>query len=63
MTKRQPELMNEWGTRFHGRAKNDGGDVWWYEEPLSDGTVRRHPLMPVTPRADGEQPPEGASCT
>ena len=53
--KRQPELMDEWGTIFYGQAKT-AGDVWWFEERLIDGTIKRHPLMPVLPRADGEQP-------
>lgn len=46
----QPELMNEFGTKFYGRAKTDGA-IWWYEERLSDGTVKRHALMPVHPIA------------
>lgn len=49
--KRQPELMNEWGTKFFGRAKTVTGEVWWYEEQASDGTVKRHALMPVHPVA------------
>jgi hypothetical protein len=43
---KQPELMNEWGTRFYGRAKTDG-NVWWYEEWTHNGTIRRIPLIPV----------------
>lgn len=50
----QPDLMNEWGTRFYGKAKH-AGDVWWYEEPLSNGTIKLHPLIPVSPLVcDGE---------
>lgn len=43
----QPELTNEWGTRFYGKAKTASGDLWWHEEPMADGTIKRHPLMPV----------------
>lgn len=31
--------------RFYDRAKTDGS-VWWWEERRSDGSVKRHPLMP-----------------
>lgn len=43
---KQPELMNEWGTRFYGKAETDTGDVWWY---VQDG--KKIPLMPVNPIA------------
>jgi hypothetical protein len=44
---KQPELMDECGTKFHGRAKTDNGNIWWYEERLSDGSIKRHVLLPV----------------
>lgn len=42
----QPELVNEWGTPFRGRAETITGDVWWY-------TVghKRYPLLPAAARA------------
>jgi hypothetical protein len=51
MTQRpqQPELMDEFGVRFHGRAETVTGDVWWYEQ---DGN--RYPLLPAQARTDGE---------
>lgn len=46
---KQPELINEWGTRFYGKACTDNGNTWWYEEKLSNGTIKKHPLIPITP--------------
>jgi len=54
---RQPELMNEWGTKFYGKAKTDTGNIWWYEEQMSDGRIKRHPLLPVHPCAALEPKP------
>ena len=48
MTK-QPKLKNEWGTQFFGVAKSDGGDLWYYEEHLSNGEIKKHPLMLMHP--------------
>lgn len=45
---KQPALMDEWGTQFYGKAKSNG-DIWWYEEELSDGTIKRHALLPINP--------------
>jgi len=49
---RQPELMNEWGTRFYGRAKTDNGNIWWYEEKFNDGSIKKYALIPVHPHTN-----------
>ena len=48
----QPELMNEWGTRFYGRAKTDNGNIWWYEEKFNDGSIKKYALIPVHPHTN-----------
>jgi hypothetical protein len=47
----QPELMTKWGTRFYGEAQTATGDIWWYEERMSGGSIKRHALLPVHPVA------------
>jgi hypothetical protein len=52
LRRKQPELMNEFGVTFHGRAETIDGNLWWYE---SGG--KRYPLMPRHPQdgvPDGE---------
>jgi hypothetical protein len=39
-------------TEFYGKAKTATGDVWWFEVRQDDGSVRRIPLMPVTPTTE-----------
>jgi hypothetical protein len=49
----QPDLhMPGWPEmRFHGRAETDG-QIWWWEERMKDGSIKRHPLMPYTALAN-----------
>jgi hypothetical protein len=44
----QPRLRLA-GCEFFGEAKTVTGNVWWYEEPQGDGSVRRIPLIPIEP--------------
>lgn len=37
---------------YFGEAKTISGSIWWYEEKLKDGTVRRVPLQPVEPKTE-----------
>lgn len=55
MTERttQPELMDEWGCAFYGKAKHVG-DLWYYDDPQDDGTIKRRPLLPRRVIAHGE---------
>jgi hypothetical protein len=50
MTERpqQPDLhMPGWPElRFYGKAETAAGDVWWYEDRMGDGSIKRHPLQP-----------------
>ena len=39
---RQPELINEWGCQFFGRAETITGHTWWYE----DARGKRRGLLP-----------------
>lgn len=43
----QPDLhMPGWPEmRFYDRAKTDGS-VWWWEDRMPDGSIKRHPLQP-----------------
>jgi hypothetical protein len=43
MSDRQPDLVDDWGVVFHGRAETATGNIWWYEK---DGV--RFPLRPLT---------------
>ncbi len=54
MEHRQPRLRF-WLAEYFGRAKTVTGDVWWYEEQIDDGSIRHIPLIPIEPRADGQQ--------
>ena len=47
---KQPRLRF-WLTEYFGEAKTATGDVWWYEEPKDDGTIRCVPLIPLFPEA------------
>jgi len=44
---KQPALhMPGWPeVPFQGQAKTDG-TIWWWEERMSDGSIKRHPLQP-----------------
>jgi hypothetical protein len=44
---KQPDLhMPGWPEmRYHGRAETDGL-IWWWEEQMPDGAIKRHPLQP-----------------
>lgn len=44
---KQPDLhMPGWPElRYHGRAETDGIG-WWWEERMSDGSIKKHPLQP-----------------
>lgn len=48
---KQPRLRF-WLAEYHGKAKTITGDVWWYEEPMDDGTIRRVPLIPIAPTTE-----------
>jgi hypothetical protein len=50
----QPRLRGF--AEFFGRAQTVTGDLWWEEERMDDGTVRRTPLMPITPACSCERP-------
>jgi hypothetical protein len=45
---KQPDLhMHGWPElRFYDRAVTHDGSVWWYDELLDDGSIKRHPLQP-----------------
>ena len=51
MNHKQPELTDEWGCTFYGKAETITGDVWWYVD--SDGV--RRALMPKEALAAKEQ--------
>ncbi len=53
MKHRQPRLRF-WLAEYFGRAETATGDVWWYEEQMDDGSIRRIPLVPIEPRAFGD---------
>jgi hypothetical protein len=52
MRHRQPRLMDEWGCEFFGEAKTSVGDVWWYDDPQDDGTIKRRPLLPMRAKTE-----------
>lgn len=54
MTERyeQPELTDDWGVPFYGRAETTTGHVWWYEQ-----NGKRYLLRPAGSVAHGEEQP------
>lgn len=50
---KQPDLhMPGWPeVPFQGQAKTDG-TIYWWEERMPDGSIKRHPLQPYCPIAD-----------
>lgn len=54
---KQPDLVNEWGLPFYGRAENATGDLWWY----TDDDGKRHALLPANPIAAGFPVPQPAT--
>ena len=51
MKPRQPRLKDHFDCEYFGEAKTATGDVWWYEDQQDDGSVRRIPLLPMSPVA------------
>ena len=48
----QPRLRSCWLAEFFGKAKTVTGNVWWDEQRQADGTVKRVPLIPISPQAE-----------
>lgn len=46
----QPELMDNFGVPFYGKAQTDTGVIWWYE--MDGERILLIPRFPVTVDAE-----------